>query len=326
MRQTLLILFAFVLSSMGAWAADGATFKASVPNDDSTVDMTFKIISEDAKTCQVGDGLKWCLPTVVYGGMDEYYYDEYSTTTGTVTIPATVTYNDAEYSVVAIGDFAFDGWRTNPYDRDNTLSGLILPEGLQTIGQSFDYCLGITALTIPSTVTSIDEKAFDEMEKLNTLSVADGNSVYDSREGCNAIIETATNTLVHGGNSSVIPASVTKIGNYAFQCRNIRNINLKNVTSIGEYAFFRCHHLDRVVIPDAVTEIKPYAFSGCYSLKSVYLPTTVTTIGESAFAESGMKDYFCFRSLVIPNSVTIIGEYNQEIKGETNVEIIPVSA
>ena len=130
-----------MLSSMGAWAADGDTFQASVPNDDDTVLMTFKIISEDGKTCQVGDGLKWCLPTVVYGGMDEYNYDEYSTTTGTVTIPATVTYNDADYSVVAIGDFAFDGWRTRPYYANNTVSDLILPEGLQTIGRSFDYMI-----------------------------------------------------------------------------------------------------------------------------------------------------------------------------------------
>ena len=107
----------------------------------------------------------------------------------------------------------------------------------------------------------------------------------------------------------VIPESVCYNGNYY------------SVTSIGDKAFFYKSSLTSINIPNSVTLIKSGAFEGCSNLASVTIGNSVTTIGDNAFI-------YCksLISIVIPNGVTFIGEYNQEIKGKTNVEIIPVSA
>ena len=93
-----------------------------------------------------------------------------------------------------------------------------------------------------------------------------------------------------------------------------------SVTSIGSEAFRGCSGLTSVTIPNSVTSIGDYAFSGCSGLTSVTIPNSVTSIGSGAFCACSLT------SVTIPNSVTTHGEYNQEIKGETNVEIIPVIA
>ena len=89
---------------------------------------------------------------------------------------------------------------------------------------------------------SIGNYAFDGCFGLTSIVVEEGNSVYDSRNNCNAIIETATNTLLLGIVTTIIPKSVTIIGNSAFRdCTNLTDITIPNsVTSIGDYAFRGC--------------------------------------------------------------------------------------
>ena len=129
--------------------------------------------------------------------------------------------------------------------------------------------------------------------------------MYDSREHCNAIIETATNTLIAGCQSTIIPTSVTSIGDYAFSgCSSLTSITIPNsVTSIGEHAFYGCSSLTSVIIPNSVTSIGNYAFWGCSSLSSISIPNSVTSIGEWAFSSCSS-----LTSVTIPNSVTSIGE------------------
>ena len=92
--------------------------------------------------------------------------------------------------------------------------------------------------------------------------MAEGNAKYDSRNGCNAIIETSSNTLIAGCSSTVIPESVT---------------------SIGDQAFYNCSSLTSIAIPESVTSIGDWAFSGCGSLTSITIPESVTSIGKTAF-------------------------------------------
>ena len=182
----------------------------------------------------------------------------------------------------------------------------ILGDEITSIGKhAFYKCSSLTSVTIPSSVTSIGDQAFVGCSSLTSLSVEAGNTVYDSRNNCNAIIENSTNTLIFGCQNTTIPNSVTSIGNWAFVgCSSLTSVTIPNsVTSIGESAFAGCSSLTSVTIPNSVTSIGYGAFEGCSSLTSVTIPNSVTSIGDFAF-----KACSSLTSVTIPNSVTSIGE------------------
>ncbi|MEE0984763.1 MAG: leucine-rich repeat domain-containing protein [Bacteroidaceae bacterium] len=131
--------------------------------------------------------------------------------------------------------------------------------------------------------------------------VEDGNSVYDSRDNCNAIIETATNTLIAGCATTAIPNSVEIIGDWAFEdCSGLISVTISNsVTSIGEMAFTYCSGLTSVTIPNSVTSIEYGAFSHSSGLTSVTIGNSVTSIGGGAFAYcSELLDVYCYAEKV----------------------------
>ena len=181
---------------------------------------------------------------VTYRGNSYYSYsDEYS---GAVTIPESVTHSGSTYSVTSIGSSAFG------------------------------YCSSLISVVIPNSVTSIGGLAFSGCTSLTNIVVAEDNAIYDSRDNCNAIIETQTNTLIAGCSETTIPNSVTSIGDQAFlDCYSLTSVVIPNsVTSIGDQAFLDCYSLTSVVIPNSVTSIGEWAFNNCYSL-------TTATVGCS---------------------------------------------
>ena len=325
---------------------------------------------------------------VTYQGDNYWDIEEYS---GAVSIPATVTYDGQEYSVTSIGNEAF-AWCDNltsvqipnsvtsiesmafnscynltyvsipnsvnsigayAFYCCSSLTYLPIPDSVNSIGDyAFDGCSGLTLVVIPNSVTSIGVGAFQYCSNLSSLVVAPGNPVYDSREGCNAIIESASNTLIVGLASSTIPEGVTSIGNNAFQnCYNLPSVDIPNgVTNIGDYAFYGCDGLASVTIPGSVTHIANNAFQYCSNLSSfvvatdnpVYdsregcnaliesatntliaggalstIPNGVTSIGSAAF-----QNCDDLTSIEIPNSVTNIGDYAfYDCDGLTSVAI-----
>ena len=232
-------------------------------------------------------------------------------------------------SVTSIGEEAFFSC--------SFLTSITIPNSVTSIGERAFFNCGIDSITIPNSVTSIGYNAFFGCGGSTSMVVEAGNTKYDSRDNCNAIIETATNTLIFGCQKTVIPNTVTSIGSQAFdECPYLTSINIPNsVTSIGSRAFAACS-LTSIAIPNSVTSIEHEVFIACYSLTSVTIGSGVTSIGKGPFSlcdaltsikvEAGNTTYDSrgncnaiietatntliagCQNTVIPNTVTSIGE------------------
>ena len=168
-----------------------------------------------------------------------------------------------------------------------SLTSIIIPDSVTSINDgAFSNCSSLTSINIPNSINYIGEDVFNNCSNLNTIVVQEGNTVYNSRNNCNAIIETNTNTLIIGCKNTIIPNSVTSIGNSAFYgCKSLTSITIPDlVTSVGDYAFQGCSGLTSITIPDSVTSIGNSAFSGCKSLTSITIPNFVTSIGNYTFS------------------------------------------
>ena len=338
MKHLLLTLFVMMLTSITASAYD---FEVD--------GIYYNINGTEATVTHRGTGPYDCVNS---------YRDD-------VTIPETVTYNGATYTVTAIGENAFYGSGLTSIEIPNSvtsigeyafcgigsLESISIPYSVSTIGdwafygsgglrrinisyssitsigegvfsecydltdidiphsvtsignQAFDGCVHLTHVTIPNSVTSIGDYVFIRCIGLESIQVESGNPYYDSRNDCNAIIETASNTLVKGCKNTVIPNTVTAIGEFAFaECDGLtsmgitydecggglRSIDIPNsVVSIGEYAFHGCCQLTNVTIGNSVTTIGDWAFKGC-RLTAIDIPNSVTSIGVSTFYCPGL--------------------------------------
>ena len=191
------------------------------------------------------------------------------------------------------------------YNYSSLVKKLVVESGVTNLGYgAFRDCSNLAVVRIPNSVASISNDVFENCGELTSIIVDEDNPVFDSRNDCNAIIETSTNTLVRGSNSTIIPNSVTSIGVSAFaDCVGLISVIIPNsVTSIGYNAFYNCSELSGVTIPNGVTSIASATFSGCSKLTSVVIPNSVTNIESNAF-------YDCseLTSVVIPDSVKSIG-------------------
>ncbi|MCQ2253941.1 MAG: leucine-rich repeat protein [Bacteroidaceae bacterium] len=177
-------------------------------------------------------------------------------------------------SVTSIGKYAFCFC--------NGLTSISIPSSVTSIGErAFAYC-GLTSIEIPAYVSSIGQSAFESNEYLKSIVVDKFNTKYDSRDNCNAIIETTSNNLIQGSGETIIPNGIVRIKSLAFY-------------GIGE--------LESIIIPNSVTNIEDYAFGCCWNLSSVTLGGSVKNIGKGAFQVCQLlKDFFCF-SEEVPSAV-----------------------
>ena len=176
------------------------------------------------------------------------------------------------------------------------LTSITISAGVTSIGNgAFGGCSGLTSITIPASVTGLGDYLFTGCSSLTSIKVDKENKYYDSRNNSNAIIATESNTLVYGCKNTTIPASVTRLGDYAFAgCSGLTSITIpQGVTSIGYYAFANCSGLTSITIPQSVTSIGEYAFSNgrrglviyCYKDSTAYeyansIDISVKLIGE----------------------------------------------
>lgn len=283
------------------------------------------------------------------------FYDNWSSYSGDIVIPPTVTYEGVECcvtsiasrtfykcsgltsvtipnSITSIGENAFylcssltsvhitdlEAWckisfDSNPlgaaqhlYLNGVEIKDLVIPHSVTSIGSAFSGCSGLTSVTIHKDMTSIDSHAFSGCSGLESIKVENGNTVYDSRNDCNAIIRTNDDKLILGCKNTIIPFGVTRIGENAFyECNGLTSITIpSSVTNIEEWAFSGCSGLTSLTIPHNVISIGSYAFSRCSGLTTATIPNSVNSIGSSAFYECSS-----LTTVIIPNSVKTIGDW-----------------
>ena len=274
---------------------------------------------------------------------DKSVYKDYPS----VTIPASVTFNNYTYPVTGIGTSAFESCsnlqsvslpssintiNTDAFYGCVKLGSVILPEGLTTIGLRAFWGCNLTEVTIPSTVTSIGNSAFNGnplttiVWKPATCSIgSDGSAPFystDSKvtsftfaEG----VETVPAYICKNMNlldTIVLPSSVKSLGQCAFMyCSNLKSINLPVTQKTLPVSFFEgCTSLESIELPATLTTIRTDAFYGCTKLAKVNLHEGITTIEQRAF-------YNCkLDSIVIPSTVTSIG--NGAFKGNPTTSIV----
>ena len=166
----------------------------------------------------------------------------------------------------------------------SSLSSIDIPETVEEIGeQAFTNCSSLTQLFIPKSVVNFKINKDDNWwqysyrsliygcNNLKSLVVDKENPVYDSRNNCNAIIETASNTLVVGCVTTTIPEGITTIGLRAFDgFQDLTSITLPRSLNKIEVGAFHGSGFHEISIPENVTFIGDYAFSYCNNLKDLY--------------------------------------------------------
>ena len=150
----------------------------------------------------------------------------------------------------------------------------------------------IRKATVEYGITSIGESAFSGCSGLEKIAVESGNSCYDSRDNCNSIIDTETNTLIVGCKNSVIPNSVTSIGYYAFYgCSGLTELTLPDsVASIGDGAFICCSDLSKIT---SLAEIPPVCGSGVFDrVNKTNCELIVPVISVTAYKQAEVWNEF----------------------------------
>ena len=313
------------VTSIGAYAFDGCSSFTSVSigsgvtsiGDHAFHDcraLTKVIVSDIAAWCGISFG--------VSGGNPLYYahhlYSDENTEITDLVIPEGATSINGEAfaycfgitsvtvgnSVTSIGGSAFSSCKS--------LTSVVIGNSVTSIrSDAFYGCTGLTSVVIGNSVTSISSGAFYGCTGLTSVIVNAGNTKYDSRDSCNGIIETASNTLILGCMNTTIPNSVTSIGNGAFsRCSGLTSVTIPNsVTSIGENAFYDCSGLTSITIPNSVAGIGKQAFWHCLSLSSVTLNSNAV-VSKAYTNSDNIKNIFGNQvtEYVIGNNVESIGE------------------
>ena len=200
------------------------------------------------------------------------------------------------HSVTGLGDYSFATEENGSplYDiHHHNIHSVTIPESVTSIGQSaFESCFSLDSLIIKDAATSIGASAFDGCSHLTTLSLGKNITTIGDYafQGCSYL----TNVT--------IPQSVTSIGRQAFYLTDLNTLTIKGpIKSMGYAAFAGCTNLTSLSLYDGIQTIGEGAFINSTSLEAVTIPQSVTSIGASAFVNCSNLS-----TITIPEKVTTI--------------------
>ena len=246
-------------------------------------------------TC--GDGLTWKFTSedelIIEGtgNMDDFLsqrpWDDYIASVKKITIAEGVT---------SIGGQSFKGC--------SSLESLSIPSSVTSIGHAAFAATPLETIEISASVTSIKGNPFVSCPLLKSIIVDGENTVFDSREDCNAIIEKSTNSLISGCSTTVIPNDVITICDDAFTGSSIENLTIpSSVQNIGKRAFKECEELASVVLGENVEIIGTEAFCGCNKLAEMKVKALIPPVVEDVSAFNDSEGERLSISLLVPNAV-----------------------
>jgi len=243
-----------------------------------------------------------------------------------ITIPASVTYIEISafqncnnlrtlyFNAVNCNDFVLNmmslRYGDAPPFYDCPISTIYIGDSVQRIPAYFSYDFdSLTSITIPNSIDTIGEGAFQECSSLHSITLPYSLSFIadNTFKGCTSL------------DSIIIPNNISSIGSSAFEnCSSLDSISIPNsVTSIGTASFKGCTNLESIIIPNNISSIGNNAFENCSSLDSIYIPNSITNIGTAAFKGCTSLD-----SISLPNSITIIG--NELFRNCSNLTSITI--
>lgn len=216
------------------------------------------------------------------------------------------------------------------FEKCSNLRTLVLPDGVSVIcSNAFAECSSLESLIIPAATKEIGDKVVYACYSLDELKVIEGNEVYTSRDNngleCNSLIHVGGQTLIAGIAKTIVPRSVTTIGecafanqtsltsitlpesvivlsDRAFEGSGLTEVRMSNsLVRIGNSVFAGCNNLEVIILPESVYNIGDSVFNGCSTLKSAKLSVTLQGITENMF-----KDCSSLREVIIPDDVASI--------------------
>ena len=198
-------------------------------------------------------------------------------------------------SLQYIGDGAFDSCKK--------LKSVNLPKNLKIIcARAFQHCSSLSNdVFIPKDAVLIGEECFSGCNKIKTLKVSEKNSIYDSRNNCNAIIEKATSKLIQATKNTIIPNSVKIIGENSFNDLILKSLVIPNsVILIEKWALYSLT-VESIVLSDNIKKISNSSFSGIKKIKQLVLPSKIVQIEDRAF------NYTSLGVITLPKSLKYMG-------------------
>lgn len=240
--------------------------------------LVYQVLDEEAKTCRV----------VNYNNQTYHAND--------LILPTYVWIYGEKYSLVAIGDYAFN--------MDHKLYSITIPNTVKTIGKgAFQHCEHLRKVDMPNSIVSIEENAFYYCEGLESIKIP--NSVEYIGEAAFKGCYTIKSIVMEDLEDENADSPLISFGYETFAiCYELETVKLSNrVSSIGMSAFRNCEKLSSVDLPNTLKTIGNGAFKYCYSLQYLTLPNSLTRIEDNAFAVCGIL------SIDIPDSVTHLGKY-----------------